>query len=140
MMRKLLQSRLLPHPHSRWKSVYQSQLFIWNGSLQGPCCAAYGPNGEVMISGLAESDGYIFFTDSEFVRSPLSKQVEVCLTEALASAMGRSCLVFADNCSLNDIHWCVFSSGVPSPFGYARALRILLTGRKCVVKPFIVVR
>lgn len=104
---------------------------MWGGGFDGPCTAAYGPGGVVLVSGLPDYDGYFFDDVDAFRESPLSSAVEVCLTADLVGKLGRSCLVYSERCSLDLINWSALGTGIASPYGYARALRLLLTARRC---------
>ena len=58
---------------------------MWGGGFDGPCTAAYGPGGVVLVSGLPDYDGYFFDDVDAFLESPLSSAVEVCLTADLVA-------------------------------------------------------
>ena len=103
---------------------------VWNGGLEGPSTAAEAPHGAVMLD-TPDRGMWICGSIDECRRT--CAPPDVCLTLELARKLG-SPYVYAERRCLDLISWGALGTGIASPFAYAKALRLLVTARRCRVR------
>lgn len=109
----------------------RSEIFVWNGGLDGPSTASEAPDGTIMLE--AHAEGSTMAMDVDDFKCSGYAVPEVCMTESLARRLGSQ-FVYEDRCSLDLVSWSALSTGIGSPFAQARTLRLLLTARWCCVR------
>ena len=103
---------------------------VWNGGLEGPSTAAEAPHGAVMLD---TPDRGMWICESIEACRKSCAPPDVCFTPELAKKLG-SPYAYAERRSLDSISWGALGTGIASPFGYAKTLRLLITARRCRVR------